>query len=233
MSIALVSYVWANRLATSENMVVHWCKHYVSAGIDAAHICLNVSGKEDDSELFKMLIQDNIPGCNITIHRRSFSNGVKIRFMNSIVCDGRYSLIVPADIDEFIDYDLRDSASRLLASEYPAIHGRLVDMVCLHDGKLCLNKPALDKTMLEQFPEEANISSRIKRGMNKVVLVKKDIQLHTGHHWHKGFRHNPAMPGVKVKVRHYCWTDTSLYNRSMRKNSGHPIYKKLVKILST
>lgn len=160
MSITLVSYIWANRLATSENLMVHWCKHYSAMSIDMFRICLNVNGEIDDSGFFSKIITDNLCGRNveITIDKSKFCNSRKIRYMNNFVKNGSdVDLYIPVDCDEFIEYDIENEKSKLLASPYQAIRGRLVDMVSIKNSKIELKKVSLNESILDQFPIEHNI----------------------------------------------------------------------------
>lgn len=211
--------------------MVHWCRHYGNMPIDRFRICLNVNSGIDDSELFTGIFKNNLSGKDvvITIDNHSFGDGRKKDFMNSFVKPGIGEYFIPNDCDEFIDFNLATEIDKLANSKYQSVNGKLVDMVCLEGDKLNLKSPNLDTPILEQFPTEHDISAKIKRGMHKICLIKGGNELTGGHHYYAGHAGN-NVPQPHIKVRHYCWTNTTHYNRSHSTVAWHPIYKKICEI---
>lgn len=233
MRTTLVSYIWANALATSENLLIHWCWYYSAMPIDSFRICLNVNSGIDDSDRISKVIKGNLinKDVSIIIDKHSFSDRRKIDFMNSFVFMGDSGdLFVPCDADELIDYDLTNESKKLLSSRYQSINGRLVDMVSLTDGKIICKSVTLSEPIQSQFPYEHDISVTLKRGMHKIVLIRGGNKLSGGHHYYDGWK-DGSYKQTPVKVRHYCWTDVTYYNRSHSAVSGHPIYKKICEII--
>lgn len=227
----LLGYIWADRGGTDEELLRHWCRHYRDRGVENAQLCLNVSGKVDDSKFFKALLKAEYPQAQVSVDTRPFHNRNKTDFQNSFVTKGS-GYFIPADADEFVELDVDDCVRRLSLSGYPALRGRLLDRLALADGSPDLKRTDPDIPPAEQFPMEMCLACQVGRAVCKVALVRAGEALTTGHHYHKGFRTRPPHPGPPITVSHYCWTATSLYNRSERRNAKiNKMYARITAIL--
>lgn len=225
-----MAYIWANRLATNENVAIHWCRHYAKMPISSFNICLNVNSDIDDSQFFTQLFQSNLRNVNISVDRCQYSPIRMNDYMNNIICNNS-GLFVPADYDEFIEYDLQKESIKLQESPYISMKGVLIDRVCLIDKKIHLKTPNVVDAIEYQFPTERDLHIIINKRINKIVLIKQSQKLTPGHHEHMGYKQIPNYPGTDFKVMHYCWTNTTLFDKTNRSNCSNNKYKKMSDII--
>jgi len=113
-------------------------------------------------------------------------------------------------------------------SQYVSMGGTLVDRVCLKDGKILLKNPNIDESIEHQFPKMDDLRRITGNIHNKIVLIKQDQRLIPGHHGHIRQERIPNYPDTNFKVMHYCWTNTTLLDRSTRSDFDDPRYMRLV-----
>jgi hypothetical protein len=226
-NITLMAYIWANRLATNENVVIHWCKHYMKMPISSFNIVLNVNSDIDDSPFFTEIFKSHLRNVTIYVDRHKYSSHRMNDFMNSVICSNK-GLFIPVDYDEFIEYDLDTESKKLQDSQYVSMGGTLVDRVCLKDGKILLKNPNIDEPIEHQFPKMDDLRRITGNIHNKIVLIKQDQRLIPGHHGHIRQARIPNYPDANFKVMHYCWTNTTLLDRSTRSDFHDPRYMRLV-----
>jgi hypothetical protein len=227
IKITLMAYIWANRLATNENVAIQWCRHYMKMPISSFNIVLNVNNDIDDSCFFTKLFESRLRNVNIYVDRHKYSSHRMNDFMNSIICNNK-GLFIPVDYDEFIEYDLYTESKRLQESPYVSMGGTLVDRVCLKDGKILLKNPNIEEPIEHQFPKMDDLRSITGNIHNKIVLIKQDQRLTPGHHGHIRQARIPNYPNICFNVMHYCWTNTTLFDRCNRSDFDSPRYMKLV-----
>jgi hypothetical protein len=195
--------------------------------IDAFKICLNVHSGIDDSAFFKDLLEKNLRNVEVEVDYRDYTNIGKTQYIQSKL-DSCGDLFIPADADEFIEYNLEEESKKLLTSPERGLHGRLVDMVDMVNGKIHLKNPRLDIPINESFPNETDLCKNLRVVTNKIVLIKPGNTLTDGHHYYPIKSGEKLNPTHYFKVRHYCWTSTTSYDRTNRSNSNLPAYRRVV-----
>ena len=111
--------------------------------------------------------------------------------------------IIPADIDEFIQFPLplQELIGKLIETDTQCVMGRFCDR--LAPGGV-LSASTSVPSIWEQYPLEAEVTSKLVKGLcTKVVLCRGDCEIGSGHHFLCG----PArvLGGASGIVHHFKW----------------------------
>jgi len=229
----LVSQIWANRLATDKNLVIHWCNHYKKMQVGAFKINLNINGSVDDSEFFKKLLEENLNNVEIFINKTRSYDTVKRQFMNKYIQNSSSDcFFIPVDIDEFIDYNLETEIQRIKSGNYQATIGYLVDRVSRDkDGKINLKEVSLLEDIQLQYPLEENLNRTVKIcSTSKVVLIRGGNKVKSGHHTFlnkNGKCIKSEITPTNIKVNHYTMTRGCEYKNANRIDKNRSWYENI------
>lgn len=111
--------------------------------------------------------------------------------------------LIPADLDEFIQFPLPLPAliGKLIEADAQCVMGRFRDRLAW-DGVLVPTAPT--PSVWEQYPLEADISSQLVKGLcTKVVLCRDDCEIGSGHHFVRGTAR--VLSGTSGIVHHFKW----------------------------
>lgn len=111
--------------------------------------------------------------------------------------------LIPADLDEFIQFPLPLPAliGKLIEADAQWVMGRFRDRLAL-GGVLAPTAPV--PSVWEQYPLEADISSQVVKGLcTKVILCRGDCEIGSGHHFVRGAAR--VLGGTSGIVHHFKW----------------------------
>lgn len=214
-------FVWANKLATSIELVKHWCDHYKKFNFENIYICLNAYGTMgDDVSLFNDVFKTAFPESEISISQNPY-NVKQVTNYHQKNLD-KSQIYTPLDIDEFISPLLLNYIPELLKSNCLAIRGRCVDRSAIKKEMLYLREVYYPENLKDQFPR----TEKIRQTLAKSLAIKKGAHIMNGNHYIEESKQNPKcyMNNIIIPIDHYCWTKNTLYNRKNRTNRA--VYEK-------
>jgi Glycosyl transferase family 2 len=189
-------------IALNCDLLPYFLKYYSNQQVDNFLILVNAKN-ESDPIIEKISKELDVYNLKIAkLWYGGFYDTDKTNYENEIIdkyCN-EDDWVIYADLDEFQEYNIKDTVKSLEFHDMYAIQGFLFDRMSL-DGSLI----DIQSTLEETYPLGGNITGFFGAEINKVVMCKAKYKLDIGHHFFKDKKLHQTTMLDKIIVHHFKW----------------------------